>query len=281
MTGIVDVPGVEVFGKGKAQYDLPCGYVDETGKAHRTVILRELTGEEEDMMDDDDMPSNIRMTTILSRCCEQLGSVTDKEIIRRAIGDDLNAGLPLTSSDRIAMMIYLRRVSVGDVYHFSRRCPRCGYMNTMKHLDLRNQEITFVPDDRVGKRRLEVTLPRSQKKAIVRVMTASYESRLVELRPNQKDLRSAAILARLESLDGKMLDNPRAGLAAVKALPIEDRNYLRKVYNLIEADVDTSCEITCNNKICGVDFKFPLDLGQSFFSNPVDEQVLEKELNWL
>ena len=281
MPGIVDVPGVEVFGKGKGEYRLPCGYVDETGKVHKRIVLRETTGVEEDMMDDDEMSSDARMTAILTECCEQIGEIKDKEKIAQIIGDDLPMGLPITSSDRIASMIFLRRTSVGDIYHFERRCPRCGYMNKNKHIDLRNLEIKQVPEDRVAKRRLAVTLPRSKKKAVVRVLTAKFEARLTELRPNQKDLRSAAILARLESLDGQNLDNPHIGLTTVKALPQEDRNYLRKVYNLIEADVDTMVELTCASKICPADFRFPIDLGQSFFSNPVEEQVTDAELTWL
>lgn len=281
MPGIVDVPGVEVFGKGRGEFQLPCGYVDETGKVHKRVVLRETTGVEEDMMDDDELASNERMTAVLSACCDQIGDVKDKDRIRAIIGDTLPMGHPITSSDRIAMMIFLRQTSVGHLYHFERRCPRCSYLNKGKHVDLRTLEMKQVPEDRVGKRRVEVTLPRSGKKAVVRVLTASYESKLTELRPNQKDLRSAAILARLESLDGATLSNPHVGLAAVKALPQLDRNYLRKVYNLIEADVDTSVEVTCASKICNADFRFPIDLGQAFFSNPVEDQVTDAALNWL
>lgn len=291
MPGIVDVPGVEVFGKGRGEFTLPCGHVDETGKVHKRVVLRETTGVEEDMMDDDEMASNERMTSILSDCCESIGTIKDKEKIRAIIGDDLRVGLPITSSDRIAMMIFLRQVSVGHIYHFERRCPRCGYMNKNKHMDLRKLEIKQVPEERVAKRRVEVMLERSGRKAVVRVLTASYETRLTELRPNQKDLRSAAILARLESLEslpdeeGKTvmvnLDNPHVGLTHVKALPQMDRNFLRKVYNKIEADVDTTIEILCASKICPADFRFPIDLGQAFFSNPVEEQVTDAVLNWL
>lgn len=281
MAGIVDVPGVEVFGKGRGEYEVPCGYVDPQGEVHKQVTLRELTGVEEDMMDDDAIPSNQRMTEVLSACCERIGTVTDRSLIKKIIGDDLDAGLPLTSSDRIAMMIYLRRVSVGDVYYFERRCPRCGHLNQNKKLDLRELAITQVPEDRAKKRRVKVTLPRSQKVAIIRVLSAKHESKLINLRPDSKDLRSAAIAARLESLDGQPLENPLMAIQAVKSLPIDDRNYLRKVYNLIEADVDTSVEVQCSSKICNAEFRFALDLGQAFFSNPVAEQVTDAALEWL
>jgi hypothetical protein len=253
------------------------------------VILRETTGVEEDMMDDDEIPANERMSAILSNCCLKLGDVTDKEEIRQAISDSLPKGQPITSSDRIAMMIFLRRVSVGDIYKFERRCPRCGFVNKNKTLDLRTLKITEVPPERAGKRRVEVVLPTSGRKAIVRVLTAKAEAALTSLRPNQKDLRSAAILARLESIEveaaGKRelqrIKDPAAGLQIVKDLSQQDRNFLRKVYNKMEADVDTTAEVTCAGRFCNAEFSFPIDLGQSFFSNQAEEPVSDGELNWL
>lgn len=300
MPGIVDVPGIEIFGKGRGLYDLPCGFVDAEGKTHRTVILREMTGTEEDMMDDDDVPVHDRTTGALAACCEQIGTITDEATIKAAIGDDLKAGKPVTSSDRIAMLIFLRRVSMGDIYHFERRCPRCGYMNKNKQLDLRKLEIKRVPDDRVGKRRVKVTLPRSKREVIVRVLTGSHEHRITSLRLNQKDLRSAAILARMESIsveveetdaEGKptgkkkvtqqSLEDPKKGMQVVKSLPTADRDFLRRVYDSMEAEVDTSVEVSCTGRLCGAEFSFPLDLGQTFFSNLGAKDVSVEALNWL
>lgn len=319
MPGITDVPGIEVFGKGRAQFELPCGYVDEGGRVHKKVTLRELTGAEEDLMDDDDLPVTERTTRILSACCERVGDVSDPATIEKIIGDKLaGRGHPITSSDRIAMLIFLRRVSLGNMYHFQRRCPRCGHENK-KHLDLRSIKMTGVPEDRVCKRVCEVVLPGSKRKARLRVLSAAQESRITDLRPNQKDLRSAAILARLEALEepsavdqlarvddesaddrepeavtpmtagkpeqtpGQMvpINSPSVGLELVKALPQQDRNFLRQVYNKMEADVDTSVEVGCDSRFCGADFTFPLDLGQAFFLSPEAEQLSDEALNWL
>jgi len=295
MPGIVDVPGVEVFGKGTGEYTLPCGYVDPQGVVHKTVLLRELTGEEEDMMDDDDVGVTERMSRVLASCCEKLGTVTDKETILKAIQDDVDSGLPITSTDRIAMMIFLRRTSVGDVYKFSRRCPVCNHMNANKALDLRTIEITSVPTERASKRRVQVTLPRSKRKAIMRVLTAKHEAKLTGLRPQQKDLKSLSILARVEAIETevadpenegktklvmKQLTDPRVGLGVIKALPGADRNYMRQVFNAMEADVDTVVEVACDSRSCGAEFKFPLDMGQAFFLNPAEDVSVEA-LNWL
>jgi len=295
MPGIVDVPGVEVFGKGTSQYTLPCGYVDAQGVVHREVLLRELTGTEEDMMDDDDVPVTERMSRVLAACCVKLGTVSDEETIKKAIADELEVGLSVTSTDRIAMMIFLRRTSVGDNYKFTRRCPVCNHMNRNKALDLRTVEITSVPESRASKRRVEITLPRSKRKAVMRVLTAKHEAKLTSLRPQQKDLKSLSILARVEALECevadpaeggktklvmKTLSDPKAGLEIIKALPGADRNYMREVFNVMEADVDTIVEVACDNRACGAEFRFPLDMGQAFFSAPA-EDITAEGLNWL
>lgn len=282
MPGITDVPGVEVFGKGRGEYELPCGFVDENGKVFKKAILREMTGAEEDMMDDDSIPRHVRTTNVLTECIDQLGNLTDKAKIRDVVADEVKLGKGITSTDRIALMVFLRRTSLGDIYKFERRCP-CPRQHLCKNrsLDLRTIDIKPVPEDRVGKRRVEVTLPRSSKKVILRVMTAKSEAPLVALRPTSKDLRSVAITARVESIDGQVLDDPRVAIDMVKALTQADREYIRSVYDKMEADVDTSVEVQCDHPMCAAEFSFPLELGQSFFSNGEEDGATEKELRWL
>jgi hypothetical protein len=281
MPGITDVPGVEVWGKGRGEYTLPCGCVDGQGEVHRKIILREMTGYEEDMMDDDEIPRVQRITDVLAACIEQIGTITDKEMIRQIIADEMPAGHGITSTDRIAAMVFLRRASVGDIYKFQRRCPRCGHMNKNRTLDLSTIKMTPVPKERVSKRRVEVTLPRTKKKAIVRVMTAKHEDRILQLRPTQKDLRTAAMAARVESIDGSTFPDTQAAMDALKGLPQADRVYIREIYDIMEADVDTAVEVVCDSSVCRAEYEFQLDLGQAFFSNTQGAGVTEKELNWL
>ena len=284
MPGITDVAGVEVFGKGRGEYLLPCGFVMPDGKVYKKIVLRETKGHEEDMMDDDSVLRSTRITNVLTACVEQLGPVTDKKQIEKIVSDEmLGNGKGITSTDRIAAMIFLRRTSVGDIYNFERRCPRlgCGHMNKGKTLDLRTIKMTSLPDDRVGKRRVTFTLPRSGKKVTLRVMTAKHEESLLKLRPTQKDLRSAAMCARVEALDDEVFTDTARAMSAVKDLPQQDRNAIRDVYDKIEADVDTTIQIQCDNPICQAEFEFPLDIGQTFFSNPAGVGVALESLTWL
>lgn len=278
MPGISDVPGVEIHGKGVKDFALPVGYVDPTGKVHRHIILREMLGDEDDMMGNADLPIGERCSAVLAACTTKLGDITDQNIIRKAICDDLEAGLPLTEQDRIAAMIYLRRTSVGDIYKFERDCPRCGKKAENRIVDLRTLKIDTAPNPE--RRRVKIDLPRSGQTAVVKVLTAKGALEIGRLRPDQKDLKSLAIVVRLESLDGKPLGDSMSALLKVKALPQEDRNLIRKVYNAMETFVETDIDVECRNPICRYKWQFPLDVGQGFFLD-LEDTVSAKGLNWL
>lgn len=277
-----DIPGVEFFGKGRGNYTLPCGYVDPSGVVHNEIHLREMTGTEDDILDDNDLVVNERITRVLTACTEKLGTVTDKKIIEAAISDNLlgigNTGLPLTAQDRIAALLYLRRTTLGDIYKFERRCPRCGEVSKNKELDLRTLEITPVKDPK--KRKVQVKLPRSGKVAVLKVLAAKGEEQVSTLKPTQKDLKTCAILARLESIDEKPMTADPACVDLVRNLPQVDRSYLIQVYTLMEGNVDTDVQVKCKNQLCGIEFEFPLDLGQLFFSSQVKKPTAE-DLVWL
>lgn len=262
----------------KKTFTLPCGYVDASGVVHKEITLREMLGAEDDILDDNELVVNERISKVLAACTEKLGTVTDKKVIEDAISDNLKSGLPLTAQDRIAALLYLRRATLGDLYHFEKRCPKCGELSKNKSLDLKTIEITPVKDP--TKRRVQVKLPRSGKVAVLKVLAASGEQRVSNLKPNQKDLKSCAILARLESLDGQTVGNSEKDVELVKALPQGDRGYLIQVYQLMEGNVDTDVQVTCKNPLCGIEFEFPLDLGQLFFSSQV-EKPTEADLTWM
>ena len=278
MPGIADIPGVELHGRGVVDYPLPVGYIDPEGKVHRQVVLKEMEGFEDDMLGNADLPIGERVSNVLASCVIKLGNITDKDIIRRAVCDDLEAGLPITEQDRIAAMIYLRRTSIGNIYKFERNCPRCG-----KNAENRKIDLTTLKIDQAAhpeRRRVKVVLPRSKSDAIVKVLTAKGALEVGRLRPDQKDLKSLAIVARVESIDGAPLGDPLTALAKIKALPQADRNMLRQVYNAMETFVETDIEVECRNPICRHKWEFPLDVGQGFFLD-LEGTVSAEGLNWL
>jgi hypothetical protein len=276
--GITDIPGVEVHGKGVVDYALPVGYVDADGKVHRHITLREMTGIEDDMLGNADLPIGERCTNVLAACIERIGDVTDKKLIKKIVGDDLAVGLPLTEQDRIAAMIFLRRVTLGDRYKFERDCPRCGKNADNRAVDLRSLKIEEC--EHPERRRVKITLPRSGKTCVVKVLTAGGAMEIGKLRPDQKDLKSLAIVVRVESLDGQPMGDPLTALGKIKTLPQADRNMIRKVYNAMETFVETDIDVECRNPICRYKWDFPLDVGQGFFLD-LEDTVSAEALNWL
>lgn len=273
---MTSVPGLEVFGKSRGEYTLPCGAVIG-GVVHKDVILRELTGVEEDLLDDINISVTERISNVLTACIEKLGTIEDKALIKAAVSDTLgDKGLPLTAADRIAALLFLRRVSLGDIYRFESKCTDCGHVNKNRHVDLRELEIKSMPD--ATKRRVEVTLPRSGKKAVMKVVCAGGENKVAKLKPTQKDLKTYAILARLESFDGKLIGDTQADVDLIKKLPHADRSELINVYQIMEGNVDTMVQLTC--KKCGSEYETPIDFGSFFFTGQT-EKLAQSELKWV
>lgn len=277
MPALQGIPGVEVFGKGKGEFVLPVGYVDDQGKTHNRIVLREMLGVEDDIMGDDEMPFGDRATAVLTNCCERLGDVDDPEIIKAAIGDELKTGLPLTEQDRKAALIYLRRVTLGDAYRFNRTCPRCGTLAKGRRTDLRTLKITPVED--ATKRHVTVKLPRTGKEAVLSMLTAKRAAEIAAMRPKSSEVKTMAILGRVDSLDGTPLPNDRHGFNVIQNLPQADRNMLRQVWVAMEAAVEDEIEVDCKQPMCGTTWSFTLDVGQYFFLD-LDSEVDPTTLNW-
>ncbi len=282
-----NIPDLDVYGKGSGDFRLPCGYVDGNGRVYNHVYLRELTGVEDDLLDDDDLNVSERISRVLTNCISKITSgdatapvIDDKKTIAGAVADSLERGLPFTIPDRMASLLFLRRLSMGDIYKFEHKCPTCGKVIKKKELDLKTLKVSYCKD--ATKRRVKLTLPRSHKEAVLRVISASGERRVAELRPTMKDVKSLAILARLETLDGKPLSgDPQADLETIKALPLADRRAIVNTFNLMEGSIETEIELRCPSAACpSPEFKFDLDLGQVFFSNPESETTAE-ELTWM
>ena len=278
MPGLADIPGVEVHGKGTRDWTLPVGAVDETGKIQDQIILREMKGEEDDMMGNDDLPIGERVSSVLTSCTEKLGDISDKGAIRAAIADEMKVGLPITEQDRIAAMVFLRRTSIGDTYKFERRCPRCGTLAENRSTDLRT--LTIEKSKHPERRRVQIKLPHSGHDCIVKVLTAQGAIEIGRLRPTTKELKSLALVSRIESIDGKPIGEPQKALQVVKDLPQADRNFIRQTYNAMEAFVEDDIEVECRNPICLISWTFKLDVGQGFFLD-LDSKLPPQDLKWL
>lgn len=236
-------------------FELPCGYLDpRTQELMTEVQVREITGNEEDMLASQQIPSPVKITQLLAGCVSRIGPVTDKGLIAGMVQG-------LTVGDRVFLIFAIRRVTLGDELPVREKCPECG-TTTLFMVDLAD-ELQPRPMKDPMKRVYDVELP-SGTTARFRVSTGQDEANLSKLTKRQKhkaDALSQALLMRLELLGGE-----KPTLKMVKSLGMRDRHYLREQFQEVEGGVDTSLELECPS--CGHEWEKDLDLSAANFFFP-------------
>jgi len=233
----------------KGVYDLPCGFIDEDGVLHGEVVVREITGAEEDILAAPKMPAVKKMNELFARCVERLGTISDKEKIAAAVPR-------LLVGDRVFLMFALRRASLGDDYPFKEKCPECE-VEGLFNVDLSTMAVRPMSDCK--KRIHDLKLP-SGKAVRWHALDGAGEAKLQNI-AQRADALSLSVLARLDLLDGKP-----PTMEAVKILSLNDRNALRDDFEDKEGGVDTETEMACSS--CGAVFMRDIDVGQKGFFFP-------------
>lgn len=229
----------------KGLFDLPCGYIDESGTLHTEVALREITGVEEDMLAAPKIPPYKKMNDLLTNCVTRIGSIVDRGKLAEVVKD-------LTVGDRTFLMFAIRRVTLGDEYPFKFKCPECEQESTMIQ-NLEELEIRAMKDPM-----RRVYEGKSASGAVVKfhVLTGREEEKL------QKAVKSEglsmAIYLRVEAYNGKKPD-----IDTVKSWSMKERNSIRDLFDGVEGGVDTTLEIACPS--CGEEVEQDLDISQGFF----------------
>jgi len=240
-------------------FDLPCGYINpQTQELVTEVQVREITGNEEDMLASRQIPSHTKITQLLSGCVLRVGDETNKGRIAQIVQDML-------VGDRVFLIFCIRRVTLGDDLPVREKCPECG-TTTLFMVNLA-EDLKARPMADPMKRIFDVELP-SGKTARFRVSTGADEARLAKLRKRhvkQSDGLSQAILMRLELLEGE-----KPTLQMVKSLGMRDRHFLREQFEASEGGVDTSMEFECPS--CEHEWEKELDLSAANFFFPGDRR---------
>jgi hypothetical protein len=249
---------METPSSGVGIFELPCGYLEEdTGELLTTVVLREITGAEEDMLASRKIPNEQKVLQLLKGCIQRLGDVEDRGKLNLMIGD-------LLQGDQVFLMFALRRVTLGDELPVRETCPKCGD----ESLFLVNlaEELKIQPMADPKRRVFDCELP-SGKTARFRVATITdglKRSKALK-RLSDMDTLSQAMLMRLELLEGE-----QPTLEMVKSLGMKDRQFLRAEFERVEGGVDTTLEYDCPG--CSHHWKKDLDLKASSFFSPGDQQ---------
>lgn len=245
-----------------AHFVLPTGYlakdspVDKDGNPPliKDVELREITGEEEDMLASRGGDSNTKMNNLMVACTHKIGEVTDKSTILKIVKE-------LVSNDRFFLVYKIREISLGKEYRFSAPCPYCGD-DKLRFVDLSTVTFPSLPDP--YKRIYMGTLPKCGRRFKWKVQDGlAEEGAQRALKGVDNNLMSAIILQRLIELD----DVP-ATMQSVKSLPTMDRNYLRGEFDRVEGQLDDTIVVPCTNPVCGREFNTEVDIGKKEFFFP-------------
>jgi hypothetical protein len=120
------------------QFELKTGVKHEDHGVLKTVIFRELTGIEEDILASRKMLINEKMNQVVANCVVKLGPIDNKieieKLIKRA-----------TSLDRTELLIAIRCFSLGNNLEFESECPSCEKKDK-KNFDLTQIKATKYPD---------------------------------------------------------------------------------------------------------------------------------------
>ena len=253
-------------------FTLPCGYLEADGTLHSEVMLREISGKEEDMLAGKKVPDQKKMNQLIISCIERIGAISDRDRIA-AIVPELLVG------DRVFLLIAIRRTSLGDDYPYKDQCPSCEKESLMS-IDLGELEVSPMPEPtkRVFDARLPSKaatrlwadtdeLPESEKTAPTgktvrfRPVTGRDEEKINNGRSNE-DALSKMLQARIELLDGKP-----PSVEELQALSLTERQFLRdQIFDKADGGVETTLDVTC--PLCGYDYTRELDIGQMGFFFP-------------
>jgi hypothetical protein len=252
MTNVADnakiISGLENAKSSQTLVELPCGYLDAEG-VYKDVELREMTGNEEDLLASSAIPHHKKISALLSRCITRIGPYTDKGKIASIVQD-------LLLGDRIFLLFAVRRLTLGDEYPFRARCDSCNKEGSYL-VDLSDLTIQEMPDP--SKRIFDVELP-SGIVVRFRCLTGRDEEESNK-RPDNENRASVQIFTRVELINGQV-----PSMASIKNLSSRDRDFLRAKMEEVDGGVDTALELQC--QFCNAEWSEDIEIGQPGFFFP-------------
>ena len=107
--------------KVEHEFTLPKGYVGKDGTLHREVVLREITGADQEAMLSPQLRQNPAkmLTALLARVVVRLGTLEKKQI-------DTYVTANLFKTDRDFLVMKLKEMDSGPEMDVDVTCPDCG-----------------------------------------------------------------------------------------------------------------------------------------------------------
>lgn len=251
---------------------LPGGWWDASGRRHRAVETRALTGHEEETLGragGADTPAAV--TAVLSACLVRLGD-------REPVDPDVVRALPV--GDRDHLTVLLRRVTFGDLVRVHVSCPWAGCAEpvtvdvSLAELPVREAAV----DGPVHTVRLSAAAAGDGPREVdVRLPDGGDQEELTGLALRDPITATAALLARVvRRIGGDDAPGPEAVAALSPRARAEVEAELERVAPAVEPDVDVRCAG------CGRAFVVPLDVRDCFFGElRAEQRVLPRDVHVL
>jgi len=223
------------------EFELPSGL---------TVELRELTGNEEEILSDErQMRDGTGLNRALRNCIVRLG---DNESVSER---DVQA---MFTGDRQAALVRLRQITFGDELELSLVCAntKCGAENIIVVNLAEAEQKPYAPE-----REHSFTLPGCRQVVVFGYSTGEHELRLSKLK-DDADIHSL-MLMRIVSVDG----NPPSR-KSVRDWSANDIKHLRNKINSVDGDIDTTIKTVCRE--CGTPIVTRAEANYQGFFFPTD-----------
>lgn len=247
------------------------GYLSKDGILYDRVMVREVSGVEEDLMAKKDIPIRARIEGVVISCIKsflpakvqqvdlaeldvnvKVVPIEDPKLIRQAVID-------LPANDRPFILLELRKLSPGPIFWYEASCPRerCQ-ADQKKFTDLRLLKTTSAVDPYLRTYQVDIG---GGSTATMKVMLGSDEVKLEEIQETTDDEYTPSLYVRTLAINGKP-----ATYDMVKALGTGQRMKMRWALQKNESDVQTVVKHKCSS--CGKEFKLGIQIGTSDFFFP-------------
>lgn len=240
----------------RLNYTLPGGFLDDDGVVQTAVIVRELTGVDEEALEAPLKAASSKVNPYdfyeqaIKRATVRIGNVTD-------IDDDVVHRLLI--GDRDYLMVCIRRATYGDILEGQVRCPACGGSSdvTINLEDDTDIKIKRLPD---GNKRT-FTVPLRSGTAEVRLATGGDQHDLGEdLNRSMAEMNTLLLSKCVMSINGQSTyESALEPEEIVRRLGSADR---RTLLNFLAENQPgpklREVKVPCAT--CGVDVDAPIDM---------------------
>lgn len=226
---------------------LPSGYTDPEGVLHKEVVIRELSGEEEEILLNADSSKNGQL----------LNKILDK-VAKLKNRPELKFVESLLLTDQLFLLVQARALSFGKDYKFGLDCPQC---KTKANLSVDLESLEFVGAENPALHET-VELPNSKVQVKFKKHQGKDQANLSKLMNNGgADKINQLLLYRIQEVryNDQVIDKTEA----LKKVPASDRKFIREYMAKSEGSAETAIDYQCVN--CSHKMTIPLPIDENFF----------------